>query len=550
LKKVLKKFNESPTITTSLLIVLFLLLNWVSYGAYMRFDLSNTGRLRLTDKTKEILKNLPDNVIVEGFFSGEVPASHVQQLKYLKDFLKEYAAVSKGKFQLIFLDPDSDEEAKERADFLGIRSARMGSIDQKKQEISSVYFSIALSYGAENQIINNVLNVRQLEYELTSRIYKMAHPGERKIGFLANHGDFHSRDAQKQTDAFHSLQGFKQTIETVYGNLVDVDTAKNDVPSDITTLVIAGVTKLSPLDMFRIDQYLMRGGKLIVAQSGMNLSFQSGMVTPAAPEIIEFFANYGVLLSSSMIYEKKNFMAYRTRGALPFQVLEIPYPLWVVAVDDYMDKNNIITKELPNLFLPWTSSVSADENKLIKDSDTKASILIKSSKSAYEQSNNVLINPQAVSIAFEQDNQTVSQYNLGVLIEGKFKSKFTAETLPDEAPKDFIKEGERPGMILAVGSPYAISNMGIMQSQGINGSFFLSALHLMNGMKDLVEIRSTEIENPPLPAMEPAKKNTLTMLNFILPLAFFAGFGMIVFYRRKKLAEIPVSSFGEKKKKK
>ncbi|MDH5718627.1 MAG: GldG family protein [Spirochaetia bacterium] len=536
----MKNFQNSKKITTILIIILFLLINWVSYGSSFRFDLSKSGRLRLTSKTENILRNLPEKVTIEAFFSNEVPASHIQQLSYLKDFLKEYASASKGKIKLIFLDPDTDEEAKNRASHLGIRPARMGSIDQKKQEISAVYFSLALSYGSDNQIIDNILNVRLLEYELTGRIYRLAYPGEKQVGFLSNHGEFNTRELMQNADNFATVQAFKDSIQTVYGNLVDIDTEKEEIPSEVTTLLIVGPNRLSPIDKFKIDQFLLRGGNIILAMSGMSISLQTGQATPADVDVLSFFKNYGITISDDMVYERKNFLPFR-QPVGPFQVIEIPYPIWVVAEERYMHDSSLITKDLPSLFIPWTSSIKIDEKQLIDGEDKKIDILIRTSTEAWTEKNNIFIAPNAIKESLQNKNQTTTgQYDLAAYLKGRFNSYYSSNPLPKEAPKEYLKASEKPGQILVIGSPYAIINIGVLQSQGVNMNFFLSTLDIMNDMEELVEVRQKEISTPPLPSMEQGEKNLITLLNFLLPVLFIGALGAFVAYRRKNLSNIQV----------
>ncbi|RME90404.1 MAG: hypothetical protein D6767_06905, partial [Candidatus Hydrogenedentota bacterium] len=138
------KTLNSKSVTTWLILIVFLLLNWVSYGLYIRFDLSRSGRLRLTSATKKILKKLPEPVRIEAYFSEDVPESHIAQVKMLRDFLTEYEASSGGNVILQFLDPDKDEDAQSRANDFGIQPIDLGMIGEKGTEIKRIYLSVVL----------------------------------------------------------------------------------------------------------------------------------------------------------------------------------------------------------------------------------------------------------------------------------------------------------------------------------------------------------------------------------------------------------------------
>lgn len=538
---------NSRSLTTTLLVITLLLLNWVSYGAYIRFDLSRSGRLRLTSATKDILRKLPEPVILEAYFSEEVPESHIAQIKMLRDFLNEYEAASGGNVVLRFTDPDKDEDAKERANKFGIQPIDLGMIGDKGTEIKRIYLSVVILYGDQKEVLPSVLKSTSLEYEITSRIYKMVYPGERKIALAVNLGNLKLSDDK---DPFSSLNYLNMGVDPLYGGIKEVDLNNEDVPADVTVLIIPTPSALSDFQKFRIDQFILRGGNVFLLAGGTSVNFYNGMAAPVSPDALEFFKHYGISAAIDMVVEPKNYMPIRNRVNL-FQVQEIPYPYWVLAVEENINQDSLITKDLQILFFPWASTLSiypdslkgidsakGDGDKESKNDKPVSKVLVTSSEEAWSKTGTIFINPQAVQAELNSpaNRALVGKKNLAVYIQGKFKSYFADKKRPDEkAP--FIAQSEKKSTIIAVSSPYFLSDSALQMSKLANMNFALAAFDVMNGLDELVGARKKKISVPAITGEITQKEKTiLTWLNFLVPLMGLAIYGFLRFRKRKKLS--------------
>lgn len=366
----IKNYAKSWTVTTVLLIILFFLTNWLSYGFYIRFDLSRTGRFRLSSATKDILRNLPDKVTLEAFFSSEVPNVYIHHAKLSRDFLREYASASRGKVRIAFIDPDSDESSLARARALKIPQARISVRGKSELEVKRIYLAVSLSYGDKREIIQSVVNTRFLEYELTSKIYRMVYPGERGIGILSGQGNI----ALKGRSAIESLEAVSNGLKPFYGEFKEINTSEGDIPSDITTLFVIGPSQLQPIDKFRIDQFIMRGGSVIFSVSGMSADLSSGRVIPTSQSVLDFISTYGFTIGSDMLFEPKNHVPIRNPApGNPHLVQTNPYPVWIVSQEDSLNQDHITTRGVPGLFFPWTSSIKINEDKLLPPDSNRGS---------------------------------------------------------------------------------------------------------------------------------------------------------------------------------
>ncbi len=545
---------NSRKVTTVLLIVVFLLLNWLSYNLYLRFDLSRTGRFRLTSATKRILKKIPDQVTLEAFFSGKVPDAYLQQVKLSKDFLKEYASASDGRVRLVFIDPDASTSSKERVQALNVPQSQISVQGESELEVKRIYLAVALSYGDDIQIIQNVVNTRFLEYELTSKIYRMAYPGERGIAFLDGRGSRISLNAESPIE---SLELANTSFESFYGKMETVNASEQDIPANITTLLVVGPASLSSMEQYRIDQFIMRGGNVIFSVSGMVPDLGRGTISIVSPEVTDFLKHYGFTIGADMLFEPKNFLPIRRPyPGNPFFTQEIPYPIWLFAKGETLSEEHVTTAGVPGLFFPWVSSLRIDEKALLEPAKEKKGVLqkgkkgkiivlAKTSKEAWSHSDGPLyLAPQIISNLLKDTarrEKNKGTFNLAGYADGRFASYFSkGGQLPEGVSRNYLKESEKRARIMVVPTSYFLTNQFVQLSQQANManlSFVLSVIDVMNGLEELVESRSKDISEPILPVLEAVAKRVWTMLNFLIPLGGIVGVGLLRFFIRRKITK-------------
>lgn len=552
MSRYLEIFQKSKTVTTVLLVMLFLVLNWVSYSFYVRFDLSERGLLRLTAASKKIIRELPEIVTLEAFFSEDVPEEQIADIKSLRDFLDEYKNASRGKVKLIFLDPSEDEDAKKRAQKEGITAARSRTGDDTKMAIQDIYLSVLISYEDKKDVIKDVtklgLNVGAWEYDLTSRIFKMAFPDARSVGFLSNHGQF---TLEEQTNPFITLAPLSKAIERNYGPLKAVDTGAEDIDGSIGTLIITTPDSLSDMDKFRIDQFVMRGGNLILAIAGMSLSFQQWLGQPISDDVINFFKTYGLAFGKDMIYETENFLPF----VIPTErgIVRSAYLPFVVLMEENINQDTPFSKELVNLFMPWGGSVRMHKPALLGPDGketAKYTWIARTSKAAQSKQNLVMAHPMRMDMGNVGPQANTGQFDMVAMVKGKFKSYFADNKPPKEATKKFAKVSTEPSTILAIASPHALAsfpgqlgmfNREIVKGIQVNQYFVAGALDIMNGFEELAAARTAKMNKVQPGKIDKWVRNLLTLCQFFLPLIGAAIFGFLRFVRRKRLEQTSFS---------
>jgi len=518
--KSIQQFLSSRNATVALVILLFLSVSYLSYGLYLRMDLSSQGTLRLTKTTRQILNKLEEPLTIEAYFSEDMPEAALQTVKFMKDFVSEYAGIS-SKVRLRVLNPDKDEDAKMRADSLGIRPLQIGAVDKKKQEVASIYFSLALHYGGKTEIVPSLLESPSPEYDITARVIKLSQPERNRVGILVNPGMVRP---DSNANSFEKVEYLRDTIETLYGAMEQIDTTVSEIPPEVKTILLVRPGVLTEIDRYKLDQFLMRGGRLIVAASGMAIDFQSGIASESTSDIVSFLEPYGIVLGKDMIYESNsNFLPYEQR-VNAFQSISLPYPVWNISTS--LNQKLEITKGLKALVLPYASTITLAG----KQEGTTAEILASSSSGAWAQKSFAMIDPRRMPTQ-PPEGTTKQIHNQSVLLSGKFKSAFAAS--PDQnSAYPHLPEGE--GKLLVTGTPYAFTDIGVQLSDGLNLNFVLSAVDSFNGMEELLALRK---KSPPAPKrlnLSQATQDAITFFNFLIPLGLLAGFGIYHFSQRRQ----------------
>ncbi|MFZ5628215.1 MAG: GldG family protein [Spirochaetota bacterium] len=540
----IKNFLASRRATTILYVALFFSFSWLSYGAYLRFDLSSTGAMRISGTTKDLLRGLPEKAVIELFVSNDLPDEAVLVSRKARDFIQEYVNSSRGRVKLTILDPDNDKSAAERARSLGIQQLDIAVRGSKKAQAQSIYFGLAISYGTKSETVNNLIGLyeqQDLENQLTARIFKMVKPNERRIALLGGHGPF----TLKKERSPNSISIFAEKVATFYGEIMEINTSTADIPVEVSTLIVMQPGALTPMDKFRIDQFLMRGGNLIVAASGMEVSFgQQFMASPGNPDLAEFLKAYGIELSADMINEPKpNHFVPFVQPVNAMQMMKFPYPPWVVVTKEGLSQENLATKGNAALTMPYTSSVKTNPAILPPgEGKFKVDVLAKSTADSWAQANFAFLDPSKMEEMLAAPKQNTGTYNLAVMVQGKFGSQYATQAPPKEAPKTWVKAGEKEASILVLGSAFTFSNLTFILSEmtGLplleeNNKMLFAAIDIMQGNQELVELRKKASPRIKPKLVEDTGRKILTLLAFAIPLLGIAAAGIYRLTRRRNL---------------
>lgn len=415
------RYGSNTVAFIALTLGILVLVNFLSFRRFLRADLTEDKRYTISKSTKNVLKNFDDIVTITTYFSTEL--AEVNRIRdEIRDVLEEYKAFSQ-KLQIDFVNPaDLDEGEKQELQFKGIREHPRGYIKADKTEIANVYMSIAVGYGGKEEILPYVESTANLEYELTSAIVKVTTKETKTVGFLIGHDEY---DINAQTQGNQQFRALLDKNTKGQYNLVSVNLQTGEpIDQTITTLVVAGPKQtLTEREKYEIDQFIMRGGKVIFLIDPITMQPQTLQGTPLTTGLNDLIEHYGIKLGNNLVADLGVRHHDSVRLQQGFVTVVQPYPYFVKIIKPNFSKEHAVTNQLEILTLPWTSSL-----EVLTKEGVKATPLAKTSE--FGQSSQGFYNLMPGTPIPQTDLQV---YTAAAALEGKFKSFYADKEIPTVA---------------------------------------------------------------------------------------------------------------------
>lgn len=171
MKKIINWFKSSKS-DFALFIVFLILINIVSYNAYVRFDLTSAKSYSLSKESKNLVKNLEQPLSVRVFFDDNLPSPYNSVSQYVKDILVEYKGAGNKNFSVSFMDMSKSENI-ELAHDLGLRQIQLQEVKNNEVGFKQAFMGLAVTYGDNIEEINPITSTDGFEFNLTSKMSKM-----------------------------------------------------------------------------------------------------------------------------------------------------------------------------------------------------------------------------------------------------------------------------------------------------------------------------------------------------------------------------------------
>jgi len=233
--------------------------------ANMNVDLTRNHIYTLSPGTRTVVQTLKEPITLRLFYSrrlGSTVPVYGAYADHVREMLGHYAALADGKIKLELYDPEPFSDTEDRAMAYGLQGV---PVDQGGTQ---VYFGLAGSNLLDDERTIAFFQPdreRFLEYDLTKLIYELSRPKRPVVGVMTSlplDGDprlmMMSRgQSGGQPYASSLLLRQTNTVKTVNSDAQVID-------PDIQVLLLAGAQHLSDNTLYAIDQFVMRGGRLMV----------------------------------------------------------------------------------------------------------------------------------------------------------------------------------------------------------------------------------------------------------------------------------------------
>ena len=243
------------------LAALFLILVAVNFfitRAPVRVDLTQGSLYTLSDGTKKILRNLAAPVKVKLYVSqGEsVPVQLRGFAQRVEDLVREFQNAANGKLRIEKYNPRPDSEEEDAAQLDGVEPQQLMTGEQ-------FYLGIAVSQLERKQAIAAVTPQRErlLEYDLVRAIARTASPQRPKIGLMAGLpvlGEKFNPFTRQSSEPWVLANELKREFD-----VKEVPMSAKEIDKDINVLLLVHPRDAQPETEYALDQFVLRGGKLI-----------------------------------------------------------------------------------------------------------------------------------------------------------------------------------------------------------------------------------------------------------------------------------------------
>ncbi|NCF75063.1 MAG: hypothetical protein GWO87_01070 [Xanthomonadaceae bacterium] len=517
-----RKIKNQANLITAVLIIIGILavVNFLSYQIFHRFDLTEGRDYSISPTTKNTLKSLDDIISVKLYFSKGLPSEYMNLEQDIKDILDEYKNYSGGKMKIEEINPGDTKEEQQKIQLLGIPKLRFNVIENDKYQTLGGYLAMVIYFGDKKEVIPVISDSKNLEYKITMAIKKLTLDKIPVVAFAVGNGEISLNDELKSVGKELNKEYKIRTVDLSNGNLIS---------NDINTLIILGPsTEMNERSKYLIDQFLMKGGSLLIAQDSVIVD-QKMTSSQNKTGLNDILSSYGLKINNNLVLDGlSNEMVTFSTGGFPSFV---NYPFWPKILKKNFDKDNPATANLETAFFPWVSSIDILPEKI---GDNKVSKLVKTSdKSWTMNSENINLDP------FQKFTpQNMAQQILAVSIFGKFESSYKGKDHPKkEGEKSIDEEKFIPSVdkarLTVIGDSDFIKD-NFLSRNGNNLILFQNIIDTLTLDSDLINIRSKGVTNRPLKEVSEAKKMSIKYFNIFGVTILVIIFGIIKYNLRKR----------------
>ncbi|MBV9297337.1 MAG: GldG family protein, partial [Verrucomicrobia bacterium] len=373
------KFDSLLYSVIGVIAVLIIVMAINVFAGFFKFrtDLTENKLYTLSNGTKKILNKLDTDVVVRFYFSKDnasVPVPLRTYAQEVQDLLAEYQQYSHGKVKVIKLDPKPDSDAEDSANLDGIEGQAVDLTDK-------IYLGIAVSCLDAKTTIPYLSPEREtlLEYDLSRAISSVANPKKAVIGVMSalpvtgrEANPMMMQQRQQSSPPWIFLTELKENYV-----VRDVPLTTDKIDDDISVLVVVHPQGIAEDAQFAIDQFLLRGGKMVALLDPYSF-VEAQMAGPygGAPSynstLSKLLPAWGIDFSVKTMIADPTFATQVQRQS---DVQSDPTILSITS--EGINKGDALSAAVNDLLMPFAGAFTGKPAD-----DLKEDILIKSSKQA------------------------------------------------------------------------------------------------------------------------------------------------------------------------
>jgi ABC-type uncharacterized transport system involved in gliding motility auxiliary subunit len=489
-----------------LAVVLFLAVNLLA-GAYLtstRLDLTQDHLFTLSKGTKQVLVSIKEPIDLRLYYSKQLDELGPYFSGYAKrvdEMLATYRRLSHGKLRIERLDPAPFSPEEDLAVAEGVQGLPV------KDDGTLAYFGLTGRNSTDDtQTIRYLAPERAnfLEYDLTRMIGDLAHPEKPVVAVLGDlplmGNQFNRYEPWKVLDAMYQVFD----VRFLGGKQAKID-------DDVKVLMLVQPHNVDPATLYAIDQFVMRGGRVLafidplaeVMAAGGGMNAMANAEGDAVKAMEPLLAAWGVSIPDGKVVGDR-IAAQRVSARIRGRQIVVDYLPWLALGQGSLAANDVVTGQLKRLHLNSAGSIEKR-----KGATTTLEPLVISSPEAMEiDVDKIKTDPDPAKLIADFV-AAGSPFTLAARVTGPVKTAF-----PDGPPKGVktdapqLKEAKQPLNLILVADADLLADSTWVRSQSLlgqqvdvpianNGDFAVNALDNLSGSQGLISLRGRGLTDRP-----------------------------------------------------
>lgn len=526
-------------------------------------DLTQEKRFTLTEPTKKLLRNMEEVAVIDVYLKGKFPAGLQRMQEAVRERLRSFKEYAGSRLIYRFIDPfegRTDKEKKQIAHDLENKGIRVMSLDTQDDEEYSmkpffpyalvqyngrempIYLLDAPSSGSSQEQLSYA--EAMLEYNFASAINRLGRADKPSVAYLTGHGE---PLGIKTYDMLSRLPGMYRLDSVDLRQVLQIPATYDAIIVNQPTETFTGPEKL------KIDQYIMRGGRVLwvlnalAASTDSFMNSSSFMATEHMTDLDDMLFKYGVRVNHDLVEDYVcNPLPRVIEGGRPEMRPWIYFP----RIDPTSE--HIIVKNMNLVLAGFTNSIDTIQNNIQK------TILLHTSAHSRVSRAPVRVSLSMMSYNPRPEMFAKQYLPVAVLLEGRFQSVYDKRLAPEylrlldslKVPFKSIADSAGAMIVASVGELFSngYSNKdGVMPLGYYNftGEFFANRAFLLNSLEYLtdnsgvLEARSKDVKIRLLDkARSKTEKGMWQFVNIGIPIGIVLVFASAYLFFRKRRYEV------------
>lgn len=530
----------------------------------LRFDISKDHRYTISNESEQLMKTIKENktsIKIDIYFAGNLNYGLTRLQNSVIDILNELNTKADNHLLVSTIDPYSlgikREHLPEYMAEKSMPAIQLNEVDRNgkvSQQLIYPYaqiihngdtLSIPLLKNIQGNTAEENLNssAENIEFEFVDAIHLLMNKSEQNIAFLEGHGELprsYIYDAEEALAKYYNINRGQITDDI-------------SVLDNFKVVIIAGPTeKYTEKEKYILDQYLMKGGRILWIIDGAYVSYKQLTEKGESPSmknetnIDDMLFNYGIRINSDFVQDAMC-TTIPAPSADGLSYINIP---WYYSPVLLPSRDNVITKDIAEVKASFVSSI----NLVNKKEAVTPQILLTTANRSHIVRVPEMINLETDNIQKDNRYFETSYVPIAISLEGSFTSSFENRIVPDSInlqSQERISRSKHTKMI-AVSSSDIIRNdidnqtgspqilpMGYDRVSGKtfgNRDFIVNAVKWLADDNKWMQIRSKSRQMNLLDKQRIAEnRDQYVLLNISVPILFvLLVFCSFYLYRKKK----------------